>query len=149
MRKLYLELGVYAFLMVCGAIVISEVSQLPEPMPGDLGSDFFPKALAIIMMGFCVIGALSALLSRDNEKIVVGGSKKILVTIGALAAFFGLWSFVGYFFVFAFLFLFGMLTFFATDEKLTTRIVLYNFIGTAFFIGLSYLFFTEVLYTRF
>lgn len=149
MRRLYLDLGVYVFIMVCGAVVIGAVSNLPEPMAGDLGSAFFPRALSYIMIALCGLGMIGTLAARNDERVVFGGGVKLIVTIGALAVFFSLWSAFGYFYLFAYLFLFGLLTYYASDERLSARLVILTAVGSAVFIGLAYLFFTEVLYTRF
>lgn len=149
MRKLHLDLAVYAFIIVCGAVTIWQTSTLPESMPGDLGTAFFPQAMAVIMMVLCAMGAVSAILARDHERIAFGGGAKLIVTVAATAFFFGLWGALGYFYPLAFLFLFGLLTYYAADQTLTPRIVVFNAIGAAVFIGLAYLFFTEILYTRF
>lgn len=149
MRKLHLDLAVYAFIIACGAMTIWQTSDLPESLPGDLGSAFFPQAMAVIMMALCVVGAVTAIANRSDERIVFEGGFKLIVTIAATALFFGLWSAFGYFYQLAFLFLFGLLTFYASDQKLTAKIVVLNAVGSAIFIALAYLFFTEVLYTRF
>ena len=149
MRKLHLDLAVYALIIAIGAITIWQTSDLPESLPGDLGSAFFPQAMAVIMMAICAIGAVSALFTHSEERVVFEGGVKLIVTIAATALFFGLWGAFGYFYQLAFLFLFGLLTFYASDQKLTLQIVALNALGSAVFIGLAYLFFTEVLYTRF
>ena len=149
MRKLYLDLGTYVFIMLCGVVVIWEAAKLPDSMPGDLGSSFFPTALSLILIFLCALGAISAITSREDERVAFDGGVKLIVTIAALVAFFGLWGAIGYFYPLAYLFLFALLTYYACDEKLTARIVMLHAIGTAIFIGLAYLFFTEILYTRF
>ena len=149
MRKLHLDLAVYAFIIACGAITIWQASLLPESMPGDLGSAFFPQAMSVIMIALCTLGAASALTSRNTERLEFDGGVKLLVTLGAFALFFGLWGLIGYFYPLAYIFLFGLLTYYACDQKLTMRIVLFNALGAAMFMGLAYLFFTEILYTRF
>jgi len=149
MRKLHLDLAVYAFIIGCGAITIWQTSDLPESMPGDLGSAFFPQAMAVIMMVLCAISAISAILTHGGERLAFGGGVKLIMTIAAMALFFGLWGAFGYFYLLASLFLFGLLTYYAADQKLTLQIIVLNAVGTAVFIGLAYLFFTEVLYTRF
>lgn len=149
MRKLHLDLAVYALIIAIGAVTIWQTSDLPESMPGDLGSAFFPQAMAVIMMVLCAMGAVSAVVSRDSERVAFDGGVKLIVTIAMLCLFFGLWGAFGYFYLLAFLFLFGLLTFYASDQKLTVKIIAFNAIGAAVFIGLAYLFFTEILYTRF
>lgn len=149
MRKLHLDLAVYALIIGVGAVTIWQTIDLPESLPGDLGSAFFPQAMAVIMMALCAMGAVSAIFTRDGERVVFDGGVKLIVTIAMMCLFFGLWGAFGYFYQLAFLFLFGLLTFYAADQKLTLQIIAFNALGSAVFIGLSYLFFTEILYTRF
>ncbi|MGB0928014.1 MAG: hypothetical protein ACPGVA_12425 [Pikeienuella sp.] len=40
MRKLHLNLAIYAFIIAAGAVTIWQTSDLPESLPGDLGSVF-------------------------------------------------------------------------------------------------------------
>ncbi|MCB1395404.1 MAG: tripartite tricarboxylate transporter TctB family protein [Rhodobacter sp.] len=143
------NLMMYVLLIAIAAGVIWQVHGLPNPFGGSIGSGGFPTLMAIAAIGLCTIGAIRTALGPEGPRIDIPGLGKVVATILAMVALFGLWQLVGYFFPLAFVFLTGLLCLYAADGTLTPRLVLLNSIGSAVVILCIYLFFTHVLYVRF
>ena len=139
----------YVLLAGIGGVVLWQSYGLPNPFGGSIGSGGFPGALAVAMILLCAIGAVRSLTHSSREKLEFPGLGKMAVTLAALIALFGSWQAFGHFFPLAFVFLSGLLIYYASDEKLTWRIVLASIVGSAVLLWLISLFFTHVLYVRF
>ena len=143
------NLLMYALLIAVAAGVIWQVHNLPNPFGGSIGSGGFPTLMAVAAIVFCAIGAIRTALGPEGPRIDIPGQGKIVATVVAMVALFGLWQLIGFFFPLAFLFLTGILCLYAADGRLTPRLVVMNAIGSALVILCVYLFFTHVLYVRF
>lgn len=149
MQKKYLDIVMYLVIAAIGAITIQQTSTLPEAMAPDVGPAYLPVSLAWIMIIFCVIGLVQTIIKGGQVAVEFSGLKKIFVTIAALAVFFVLWEYLGYFYLLSTVFLAGLLIYYASDEALTGRLILACIVGSLIFNVLLYCFFTFVLYTKF
>lgn len=149
MQRLHADLATYAFICAIGGVVMWQTRNLPNPFGGPIGTGTFPFYLAAGMIGLSLIGALRAVLAADGARLSFPGGRKIIVTILSLVAFFGLWRAFGHFFPLAFVFLAGLLIYYASDERLTAKLVTINLVAAGAFILAARWFFTVVLYVRF
>lgn len=149
MRTKHADLGLYAVIAAAGGVVIQQNTLLPEAAGGDVGAAFFPSSIAVIMIVLCAIGAALTLLRENREVLSFPGWKKIVVTIAAMVVYFTLWQQFGEFYLLSIIFLAGLTIFYGSDEKLDARFVALSIAGSAMLVGVFYVFFTYVLYTKF
>ncbi|TNF21446.1 MAG: hypothetical protein EP318_07675 [Rhodobacteraceae bacterium] len=137
-----MNLIVYAALSGLSIMVIRAVSEIPVTMPGDVGSGFLPGFLAWLILGFCALGALRAVLAGDTGKFTSEFLGRVLITIGVIAGFLISWETLGYFFVQCFLFLFGLFTYYRWPRGPSARLFALNAAVAAGITALCYVTFT-------
>lgn len=139
-----------AVLMAAGLLVVQVSRDLPPGFGGDIGPGAFPIALGWALTGLAGLAALRTLILGTQVRPSLPGAGKVLFTVLAICAFLFLWQNFGHFYLMGFGLLFGLLLVYGRDgDGLSWRFAIWSALGSAAFMGLASLFFTQILYVRF
>lgn len=117
--------------LILSIIVIISTNQFPDfSGEGVTGPDFFPKALAIILVGLSILLFVNTILSKDNAKTGLFDKNAIraYITIVAVLVYVVLMNILGFIIV-NFVFLFGSIRYYGLKNYL--KIALTSVVGTA------------------
>lgn len=87
-------------LIVLGAVVYYLADQFPQVGgEGVTGPDLFPKALAILLICLSLLLLVTAMISKDPEKVLVWGKgpAKSYITVGMIVIYFVVLQLIGFF----------------------------------------------------
>lgn len=111
---------------------------------GEIGADYFPRLLAIILIALTILSIIQTLLEKESEKIDLGNWKMVVATIILTPIYIFLWVNVGYFYIITFIFLFSLIYLYQADRK-SKRMLVINAITTSSVLVIIYVFFGLLL----
>ncbi|OEY66109.1 tripartite tricarboxylate transporter TctB family protein [Marinobacter sp. X15-166B] len=116
-----LDLTVFIALAALGAMIIYQSYELPAGFGGDMGSGYFPRILGWMLIGFCVLGAVSSLFSKAVHEFSIPMAWQVAGTVVLMALFIWSWSTFGYFYLQLAVFLFVLLTFYRASVGINAK----------------------------
>ncbi|ARF17611.1 MULTISPECIES: tripartite tricarboxylate transporter TctB family protein [Sporosarcina] len=122
----------------------NSLRRLTGSSSNEIGADYFPRLLAIILVALTVLSIIQTLLEKESEKIDLGNWKMVVATLILTPIYISLWVFVGYFYIITFVFLFGLIYIYQADRK-SKRMLIINTITTSSVLVMIYVFFGLLL----
>lgn len=108
---------VLTMLCVLAVLYFMAADALPEQQTGGpVGSGYFPKLLAVLLMMLCV-GSIFQTFKKEDKKIPIPNVKLMLLTLGLTILYLWSWNNIGFFYVNTFLYLFALLTFYKRSRS--------------------------------
>lgn len=75
---------------------------------GDIDAGYFPRILAIALIGLCIISLIQTIKKKETKKLDLSNFHLVISTIGITGLYFLLWNYVGFFYPLTFLFLMSL-----------------------------------------
>ncbi|MDV6378726.1 tripartite tricarboxylate transporter TctB family protein [Sporosarcina sp. GW1-11] len=122
----------------------NSLKNLSSSNAGEMGSGYFPRLLAIILIVLTIISIIQTLLEKESEKIDLGNWKMVVATLILTPIYIFLWVYVGYFYILTFIFLFGLIYIYQVDRK-SKKMLIINAITTSVVLVAIYVFFGILL----
>ncbi len=143
-----LDILTYIVIAGLGAAIIYHTYMLPAGFDGDLGSGYFPRILGWMLIGFCGIGLVSSLLSKENKEFSIPMAWQLVGTVVLLSLFIWSWSAFGYFYQQLALFLFVLLTFYRASVGINMKNLALNALFAVVVAVIFYIVFNHFMYVN-
>ncbi len=135
----------FGIAIVC-FIVQRSVVGIPDMIPDDVGTGFFPAMLAWLTIGLCLLGALKTILTGPGDLFLINNGQRIAITFGAVAIFILSWKSFGFFYIQEFVFLFALFTIYRIPLGLNPQRLGLNAAAALGITAFCFLVFNQLIY---
>lgn len=134
--------------IVVGAIYIkASTSFIQNNMSGGIDAGYFPRIIAFLLIGLCVISLIRTLREKEY-KIDIGNIHLVLLSITATVVYFALWNVTGLFYPLTFLYILSLFLLFKPRPILNKGIILLCVLSLSMTLFI-YLVFDQVMKVQF
>ncbi len=146
MKTRTLNLFVYFMLAGVAFLIIQQVQDLPEPLPGEPGSALYPKMISWFIIVLFAVGAVRSIMDGSGGIFEIPQFPRLAGTMAILAAWVLAWQFLGHFYVLEFILLSLLFFWYRWPVGLTMRMAAENLLLALAVTVLCYLVFNKLIY---
>ncbi|MCH6264234.1 MULTISPECIES: tripartite tricarboxylate transporter TctB family protein [Neobacillus] len=111
---------------------------------GDIGPGYYPKILALILIGLTIISIFQTIMDKKSEIINLGNIKMVGITLLLTLVYIFIWAKLNFFYIPTFLYLFTLIHIYQ-PEKSSKKVLIMNLMSTSGVLLGIYLFFDLLL----
>ncbi len=114
----------------------------------DIGAGYFPKLLAIALIGLTLVSIIQTIREKTVEKFELGNAKMVVLTV--ILTFFYIFTWIQFqtFYISTFIFLFTLIYLFQPNRK-SKKILFLSLMSTSIVLIGIYIFFEKMLQIQF
>jgi hypothetical protein len=144
------DLATYVILSLVGAYYLQVINskQMRFNVASYVGPHFLPRILTFLLILFCSIGFVKAIVNPSKAKFEIKNMKYLLLGLASTLSFIGIWNLTELFYIPLFFLLFVLFTLFGLSASGIKKALLSSLIISLFTTGIQYFIFTYLFGIR-